>query len=162
MKLMKVTNLRKEYWPNGNRQKYCSPECKYEHDREKLLAKRQAEKGNHVFKQKNCRICGRPFWPSNGQEVMCSAECKQKNYQEYHRVLYQEKIAPRLKAENVERRQQQLAENDGHLYPKKVCLQCGQEYWPNTKLQKYCCSECRKLSEKERKKKCSEKQNISA
>lgn len=152
----------KEYWPNGNRQKYCSPECKYGHDREKILAKRQAEKGNHVFKQKNCRICGRPFWPSNGQEVMCSAECKQKNYQEYHRILYQKKIAPRLKAENLERRKQQLTENDGHLYPKKVCLQCGQEYWPNTKLQKYCCSECRKLSEKERKKKCPEKQNVSA
>lgn len=152
----------KEYWPNGNRQKYCTPKCKYGHDREKLLAKRRAEKGDHVFKQKNCRICGRPFWPSNGQEVMCSVECKQKNYQEYHRTLYQEKIAPRLKAKNLEHRQQQLAENDGHLYPKKVCLQCGQEYWPNTKLQKYCCSECRKLSEKERKKKCSEEQNVSA
>ena len=27
-----------------------------------------AEKGNHTFRQKVCKICGKPFWPSNGQE----------------------------------------------------------------------------------------------
>lgn len=72
-----------EYWPNGNKQKYCSTECKYEHDREKLLAKRKAEKGNHVFKQKICKVCGESFWPSNGREVMCSEECKEQNRREY-------------------------------------------------------------------------------
>lgn len=151
-----------EYWPNSNRQKYCGPECKHEHDRAKLLAKRQAEKGDHVFKQKNCKVCGNPFWPSNGQEVMCSAECKQQNYTEYHRKLYQEKIAPRLKAENAERRQQQLIENEGHLYPKKTCQYCGQEYWPKTKMQKYCCSECQKLSAREREINISEDERSSA
>ena len=143
-------NCGQEYWPNGNKQKYCSSECKYEHKRAVLLARRKEEKGDHIFRQKHCKVCGKPFWPSNGREVMCSAECKGKNHREYHRTLYQEKIAPKLKAENAERRQQRLTENDGHMYPKKVCLQCKQEYWPNTNFQKYCCSECRKLAEKEK------------
>lgn len=41
--------------------------------------KSYAEKGNHPFKQKNCKLCGKPFWPVNGQEVLCSQECKKKN-----------------------------------------------------------------------------------
>ena len=49
-----------------------------------------AEKGNHTFRQKVCKICGKPFWPSNGQEVLCSEECKainrrQKQLAYYHR-----------------------------------------------------------------------------
>lgn len=80
----------KEYYPNGNKQKFCSPECKKEHQRAELEQKRFAEKGNQTFRQKTCKICGKPFWPSNGQEVLCSEECKainrrQKQLAYYHR-----------------------------------------------------------------------------
>ena len=65
------------------------------------LAKRKrsfgyAEKGNHTFYQKVCKICGKPFWPSNGQEVLCSEECKainrrQKQLAYYHRKQSEQK-----------------------------------------------------------------------
>lgn len=39
----------KEYYPNGNKQKFCSPECKKAHQRAELERKCFAEKGNHTF-----------------------------------------------------------------------------------------------------------------
>lgn len=134
----------KEYWPTGNRQKFCCSECKEKNSREKLLAKRYEEKGNHTFKQKECVVCGKKFWPRNGQQRVCSDECKQKHYREYHKELYENTIAPRIKAENLENKKKRLAENDGHMYPKRTCEYCGKEYWPNVAHQKYCCKECGK------------------
>ena len=60
------------------------------------LVKQLAEKGNHTFRQKVCKICGMPFWPSNGQEVLCSEECKainrrQKQLAYYHRKQSEQK-----------------------------------------------------------------------
>ena len=58
--------------------------------------KRYAEKGEHTFRQKVCKICGKPFWPSNGQEVLCSEECKtinrnQRQLAYYHRKQSEQK-----------------------------------------------------------------------
>ena len=60
------------------------------HQQAEKEKKRYAEKGEHTFRQKVCKICGKPFWPSNGQEVLCSEECKtinrrQKQLAYYHR-----------------------------------------------------------------------------
>jgi len=59
-------------------------------------SKRFAEKGEHNFRQKVCKICGKPFWPSNGQEVLCSEECKtinrnQRQLAYYHRKQSEQK-----------------------------------------------------------------------
>ena len=40
------------------------------HQQAEKEKKRYAEKGEHTFRQKVCKICGKPFWPSNGQEVL--------------------------------------------------------------------------------------------
>ena len=53
--------------------------------------KRYAEKGNHTFRQKVCKICGKPFWPSNGQEVLCSEECKTINRNQRQLAYYHRK-----------------------------------------------------------------------
>ena len=53
-----------------------------------------AEKGNHTFRQKVCKICGKPFWPSNGQEVLCSEECKATNRRQKQLAYYHRKYTP--------------------------------------------------------------------
>ena len=40
--------------------------------------------------------------------------------------------------------EKRLAENDGHLYPQKICPQCGKPFWPNTARQIYCNKQCTK------------------
>lgn len=83
----------KPYYPTGNRQVYCSSECKYEHDRGVILEKRFEEKGNHTFKQKECKICGKKFWPVNGQQVLCSEECRIENRNKKQLAYYHKKQA---------------------------------------------------------------------
>ena len=83
----------KEYWPGGNKQKYCSEECSYAVYLERLHEKAKAEKGDHSYNQKNCIVCGKPFWPSNGKELMCSQECKDRNRREKQKAYYHRKIA---------------------------------------------------------------------
>lgn len=66
------------------------------HQQAEKEKKRFAEKGEHTFRQKVCKICGKPFWPSNGQEVLCSEECKtinrrQKQLAYYHRKQSEQK-----------------------------------------------------------------------
>lgn len=69
----------KPFYPNGNKQRYCTKDCTYAAQQEKIKAKRYEEKGEHTFRQKKCNICGKMFWPSNGQERLCSKECKEEN-----------------------------------------------------------------------------------
>ena len=40
------------------------------------------------------------------------------------------------------KREVRLAQNEGHLHPKKTCPCCGKEFWPNTAPQIYCSKEC--------------------
>lgn len=134
----------KEYWPNSTRQMYCSKECAYKVNQMRIKEKRFEEKGEHTFRQKKCTICGKLFWPSNGQEVMCSEECKHKHRLEKQRAYYHENVADKVKAELQAERERIMAENDGHLIPKRTCEYCGEEYWPTKHHQKYCCEDCGK------------------
>ena len=78
------------------RQRFCNTDCTKAHQQAEKEKKRFAEKGEHTFRQKVCKICGKPFWPSNGQEVLCSEECKtinrrQKQLAYYHRKQSEQK-----------------------------------------------------------------------
>lgn len=135
----------REFWPTGNRQKYCSDECRKAEKIERIKAKRDAEKGGHRFRQKKCIICGKPFWPSNGQELMCSEECKAK------RIMERQKAASERQSEkNKAKREHLLAENGGHRFPQRVCEYCGALFWPARGYQKYCCRQCGKKACAER------------
>ena len=86
----KDTGAFKEFYPNNTRQRFCNTDCTKAHQQAEKEKKRFAEKGEHTFRQKVCKICGKPFWPSNGQEVLGSEECKainrrQKQLAYYHR-----------------------------------------------------------------------------
>lgn len=142
----------KEFWPNGNRQQYCSQECLSAAKAEKIRAKRYAEKGDHTFRQKNCIVCGKPFWPVNGQEVMCSPECKHKHQNEKQLAYYHEVLADKEKAKRQALREQARQENEGHLLAKRICEYCGAEYWPTRPLQKYCSESCCDKAYEQRKK----------
>lgn len=62
------------------------------------------------------------------------AEEKNRQRHEYHRE-YNRKYARQKKEEA-------MAQNDGHLYPQKICPVCGKEFWPNVSYRKYCSEEC--------------------
>ena len=76
------------------------------------------------------------------QEAAKKAKCK-KNRQRESNVAHQAKA----KAER-------WAANDGHKYPKRICEQCGKEFYPNSTRQRFCNTDCTKAhqqAEKEKK-----------
>ncbi len=76
-----------------------------------------------------------------------------------------ERKAERLKLNAIryqeKKRAERLAENDGHLYPKRNCAYCGKEFYPNTSQHIFCCVECKETARYERitKKRFEEKGN---
>ena len=38
-------------------------------DRDKTKADREAEKGNHYYRQRVCAVCGSTYWPTHSQDV---------------------------------------------------------------------------------------------
>ena len=136
----------KEFWPATSRQIYCNSKCSGKHywsiQREKRRKESRKEKGEHSFRQKECVICGELFWPVNGQQKVCSEECKKKRDRNTRRKYYDEVLSDREKGKCAEKKALRLAENEGHLYPKKKCECCGKEYWPNKANQRYCGSLC--------------------
>ncbi|WP_341473176.1 DUF4368 domain-containing protein [Ruthenibacterium lactatiformans] len=139
------------FWPNGNKQKYCSKECANAAKTARVKARRYAEKGDHTFRQKNCIVCGKPFWPVNGQEIMCSEECKRIHRLERQNAYYHEVVADKEKAKRDAIRERALLENDGHLYPQRECEYCGTSFWPEKHFQRFCCKACtNKAAEKKR------------
>ena len=132
-----------EYYPKGSRAKFCCEECHKASDQQKREQKRLEEKEGHTFRQKNCKICGKPFWPTNGQQEMCKP-CSKVNTRNKQRTYYHSHISEKLKQQNREHREQLMAENEGHLIPKRICEYCRKEYYPNKNLQKYCSKECGK------------------
>lgn len=133
-----------EFWPVSAHQIYCSPECKQKRDREVLLEKRRAVKGDHRFRQKKCIVCGKMFWPATGRQETCSEKCRIEHRNTRSLAYYHEhKRTARIEKHAAERAAVE-AENEGHLYPKKTCAFCGEEFWPTMKFQKYCSKECGK------------------
>lgn len=59
------------------------------------------------------------------------------------------------------KRAEKLAENDGHIFAKRICAYCGKEFYPNGSKQKFCCTECTGKAKAERiaKKRYEEKGN---
>ena len=76
------------------------------------------------------------------QEAAEKAKCK-KNRQRESNAAHRAKT-------KVER----WAANDGHKYPKRICEQCGKEFYPNSTRQRFCNTDCTKAhqqAEKEKK-----------
>lgn len=59
------------------------------------------------------------------------------------------------------KRAEKLAENEGHIFAKRICDYCGKEFYPNSSKQKFCCTECTDKAKSERlaKKRYEEKGN---
>ena len=51
-------HCQKEFVPTSNRQIFCSKDCCYQARQDKTKADREAEKGNHYYRQRVCAVCG--------------------------------------------------------------------------------------------------------
>ena len=64
-----------------------------------------------------------------------------------------ERQRERSAAHRAKAKAERLAANDGHKFPKRICEQCGKEFYPNSARQIFCTKECTKAhqqAEKER------------
>ena len=57
----------------------------------KPKADREAEKGNHYYRQRVCAVCGSTYWPTHSQQKFCSAECKKVNHNKKTLEFYYKK-----------------------------------------------------------------------
>ena len=58
---------------------------------DKTKAYREAEKGNHYYRQSVCAVCGSTYWPTHSQQKFCSAECKKVNHNKKTLEFYYKK-----------------------------------------------------------------------
>lgn len=63
----------------------------YTTTQDKTKADREAEKGNHYYRQRVCAVCGSTYWPTHSQQKFCSAECKKVNHNKKTLEFYYKK-----------------------------------------------------------------------
>lgn len=73
----------KEFTPTSNRQIFCTKECCKQARQDKAKADREAEKGDHYYRQRQrkCEVCGNLYCPTHSQQKFCSEECQKANPQ---------------------------------------------------------------------------------
>ena len=84
------------------------------------------------------------------------AEARRKAEQEAAEKVERKKNRERERnaAHRAKVKAERWAANDGHKYPKRVCEQCGKEFYPNSTRQRFCNTDCTKVhqqAEKEKK-----------
>ena len=84
------------------------------------------------------------------------AEARQKAEQEAAEKAKRKKNRQRESnvAHQAKAKAERWAANDGHKYPKRICEQCGKEFYPNNTRQRFCNTDCTKAhqqAEKEKK-----------
>lgn len=84
------------------------------------------------------------------------AEARQKAEQEAAEKAKRKKNRQRESnvAHQAKAKAEHWAANDGHKYPKRICEQCGKEFYPNNTRQRFCNTDCTKAhqqAEKEKK-----------
>ena len=84
------------------------------------------------------------------------AEARQKAEQEAAEKAKRKKNRQRESnaAHRAKTKAERWAANDGHKYPKRICEQCGKEFYPNSTRQRFCNTDCTKAhqqAEKEKK-----------
>ena len=84
------------------------------------------------------------------------AEARQKAEQETAEKAKRKKRRQRESnaAHRAKTKAERWAANDGHKYPKRICEQCGKEFYPNSTRQRFCNTDCTKAhqqAEKEKK-----------
>ena len=78
------------------------------------------------------------------------AEQAQKVKKKYN--IDKEKQRERGRKKREKAKAERYAANDGHKFPKRVCEQCGNEFWPNSTAQKFCSTECARAHQDEERK----------
>ena len=81
----------KEFTPTSNRQLFCSRECWNQARQEQKKADREAERGDHYYRQRTCAVCGHSYWPTHSQQEFCSDECRRINHNKKTLEFYHKK-----------------------------------------------------------------------
>ena len=83
------------------------------------------------------------------------AEARRKAEQEAAEKVERKKNRERERnaAHRAKAKAERWAANDGHKYPKRVCEQCGKEFYPNSTRQRFCNTDCTKAYQKAEKEK---------
>ena len=84
-------HCQKEFVSTSNRQIFCSKDCCYQARQDQKKADREAEKGNHYYRQRVCAVCGSTYWPAHSQQKFCSEECQKQNHNEKSLEFYHKK-----------------------------------------------------------------------
>lgn len=90
-------HCQKEFTPTSNRQIFCSKDCWYQSNQNKV----KLEKGNHLYGQRECAVCGSSFWPVNSKQKFCSEKCvginhNKKTLEFYHKKKKEEALCKDL------------------------------------------------------------------
>ena len=59
---------------------FCTKECCKQVRQDKVKVDREAEKGEHYYRQRKCEVCGSLYWPTHSQQKFCSEECQKINH----------------------------------------------------------------------------------
>ena len=76
--------------PTSNRQIFCSKDCCYQARQDQKKADREAERGNHYYRQRVCAVCGSTYWPTHSQQKFVPRNVKAKPQREIFGILSQE------------------------------------------------------------------------
>lgn len=75
----------------SNRQLFCSRDCWNQARQEQREAAREAERGDHYYRQRTCAVCGHSYWPTHSQQEFCSDECRRVNHNKKTLEFYHKK-----------------------------------------------------------------------
>lgn len=157
----------KTFTTSDRRQKYCSPECRYE--KEKAAVQKVNDK-RKTFHSKVCPICGKEFETSNSKKIFCSDFCYELSLVKKSQELSTD---PVYKKEHSERNMRYLkrvkqlgmsmtefeefkksgADVKAFLLERgleeaiRICPSCGKEFYALDKKRKFC-EDCGKSKKK--------------
>lgn len=88
----------KEYVPASNRQIFCAKDCRKAAQQAEKQERREAERGDHYYRQRTCTVCGKPYWPTHSQQKRCSEDCRRIQHNKVTLELYHGRKAQEVSA----------------------------------------------------------------
>lgn len=136
---------------SNRKRKFCSKKC-MEQDWHKRHYVPVSQRKNYVKAEyvKNCIGCGKEFIAHHKNELYCSAQCQEhacylrNRPKKYCKVCGSE--IPYIDGTH----NNYCSETCRKLDKAKKCLECGNEFIPNSSSQKYCSRECAQNAQKDK------------
>ena len=79
---------------------------------DKTKADREAEKGDHYYRQRVCAVCGSAYWPTHSQQKFCSEECKKINHNKKTLEFYHKKQKEKTLCKDLLQTKEQVSDTN--------------------------------------------------